>query len=127
MTTALRTTQLAALAVFAACSNTTEPAGGNGVTAVYRNERIAVTNRRDAPVYTFVIGRNAAAVTDWIPCVQDAVCPPIQPGTTREINPIISLQGESEVLVYWWQRTFGPEGGQRDSIRNFVVKLPGRR
>ncbi|HYW32502.1 MAG TPA: hypothetical protein VE869_13420 [Gemmatimonas sp.] len=124
MKSRLCTLMIAALASSAACSSTTAPAGGDGVTAVYVNERVAVTNRRDAPVFTFVIGRNAAAVTDWIPCVQDALCPPIHPGTSQRINPLISLGGETEVLVYWWQRTFGPEGGQADSIRNFVVKLP---
>jgi hypothetical protein len=88
---------------------------------------LLLTNAGAEPVFTFVVGRETAALIDWIPCVDAARCPPIAPGATRR-EPRPTRPGgapEGEALVYWWRAAPGPGDAPRpDRIRVIVVRLP---
>lgn len=116
-----RAVLMVGIAMISACGSSTAPLGTDGVAAGKQGERVAVTNGRTAPVFAFVIGRNASASADWLPCTNAEVCPPVQAGETKQFNPIISLAGEREVLVYWWHAVDSPTGRKPDSIRTIVV------
>ena len=108
------------------CSSSTEVAIG-GVVANAEPGQIAITNRTGALVYTFVLGRNASALVDWIPCSDPATCAGLEVGGTRRVPNPSSLgtsPPETEALVYWWHLVPAPGGGFKpDSIRVGVVRL----
>lgn len=116
-----------ALATFAtlACSGTTDPTRIGGVDAVSRDGNLEVTNRTDAPVFTFIIGRETSALADWVPCVDAARCPPIPPGESRRQANSRKIDGsrEKEAVVSWWHAVATPNGLHPDSIRSAVVPL----
>ena len=108
---------------------TTGPASGETIYAVAREQRILITNVTRQPIFTFVVGRNAAALINWAPCFAAPSCPPLVPGQTRHAPyPEPSLAGgrerEREALVYWWHAIQGRDGVVRpDSIRVRIVTL----
>ncbi len=113
---------IAMLAAFVAAAACDTPFGLrelNGVSADARNQQVVVTNNSASPVFTFVIGRVIEMRTDWIPCVDAARCPPIQPGTSR-VYPYETLMrepGEKEVVVRWWRAV--PDGSGVPHARDF--------
>lgn len=113
--------------VAAACtSSPTAPLQRGTVTAAVRSARIAVTNGTDAPVFTFTVGQRAAAVINWVPCVDDAQCPAVAPGATAEAAYPAAYQGTAErvAVVYWWHAMRGGDGALRaDSVRAIQVGL----
>src|SRR5687767_13666321 len=118
---------LAAILVsLVACGDGTEPTQIGGVEAVARLGQIEITNRTTSPVFTFVIGRESAALVDWIACVNAAVCPPLAPNDIKRVPYPKKTDGrpEREALVYWWHAVLGSNGQQRpDSIRVGIVPL----
>lgn len=108
-----------------ACSGTTDPTRIGGVYAVSRDGNLEVRNRTDAPVFTFIVGRETANLIDWFPCVDAARCPPIPPGESRrQANPRkIDGSREKEAVVSWWHVVATPNGLHPDSIRSAVVPL----
>ena len=125
-----RTFQAAAFVALAAlsqlaCSTSTAPVIRDGVIASSMSDKVTVTNARTKPVFVFAIGRNAAAVVDWRPCVSERECPPIAAGDSREyvINPLTSSYHETEALVYWWQAVTRNGVLEPDSVRFMVVPL----
>ena len=107
----------------------TGPAGGETIYAVAREQRISITNVTRQPIFTFVVGRNAAELINWAPCVAAPSCPPLAPGKTRHAPyPARYLadgrEREREALVYWWHAIRGRDGVVRpDSIRVRIVTL----
>jgi len=97
--------------------------------AVAREQRILITNVTRQPIFTFVVGRNAAELINWAPCVAAPSCPPLAPGKTRHAPyPARYLadgrEREREALVYWWHAIRGRDGVVRpDSIRVRIVTL----
>lgn len=112
------------LAVALACSSPTAVEMG-GVIADARNGNITITNRRLEPVYTIVMGRNAAAVADYVLCVNPQACESIAPNGSRSI-PYPNLTGyqETEAIVHWYHLVPDPQGGFKpDSVRTGIVPL----
>jgi hypothetical protein len=108
-----------------ACSSSTAPLVMEGVIVAPRSNRLAVTNGRSRPIFTFAVGRNAAALVDWFPCVDATSCPPIAQGDTRMLTYHRDGTGmpEREALLYWWHAVPGPNGLRPDSIRVMIVRL----
>ena len=112
-------------AMIASCSSSTGPVALEGVIASATQSKVAITNRRTRPVYVFVVGRNAAALIDWLPCVTGPGCQSVAVGSTKEfeINPLLSSYHETEALVYWWHSTTRDGTLQADSVRAMVVPM----
>ena len=98
----------------------------NGVAAEARNQRVVVANRSGTAVFTMIIGRNAETRVDWMPCVDAARCPPIQPGESQ-VHPYASLvldTGEKEVIVHWWHTaTDGSGVTHAVDLQSLIVPL----
>jgi hypothetical protein len=112
------------LAVAVGCSSPTAVEIG-GVLADARHGNITITNRTVQPVYTIVIGRNAAAVADYMLCVNPQTCDGIAPSDFRTI-PYSKLTGiqETEAIVHWYHLVPNAQGGFKpDSIRTGIVPL----
>lgn len=108
------------------CATSTGPQN-DAVDAVSREQDIAITNRTRRDIYTFVVGREAAARINWAPCVSGPSCVPLPPGETRRA-PFTTAQriasAEREVLVYWWHSVRGPDGTRGPgSIQVEIVPL----
>ena len=102
------------------CASPAAPVEIGGVEAVVQGGEIEITNWTSEPVFTFVIGRELAALALWGPCVDAAKCPPIPAGGQRRVA---FPAGEKEALVYWWHAVPARDGSLRpDSIRAGVVK-----
>lgn len=112
------------LASSLACSDATGVEIG-GVIANAESGQIAITNGTSRPVYTFVIGRQFAALALWAPCTNPSTCEAIAPGATRRVpNPSFPGIVETEAIVNWWHLVPDPAGGFKpDSIRSGVVQL----
>lgn len=105
-------TILGAFVVGGACYTPSGLRELNGVAAEARNQQVVVANNSTSAVFTMVIGRNAQARVDWMPCVDLARCSPIQPGESQ-VHPYGTLildPGEKEVVVYWWRAVTGGAG-----------------
>lgn len=120
-----RLATVTAAAALLACTST-GPGSVGDVTAIARRGEIEITNATNLPVFTFVIGRNAAAVSSWMACADQALCPPLPPGG-RRTEPYPAPVGgvpEREALVYWWHSARDSNGGLvPDSIRYRIVVL----
>lgn len=117
---------VAVLVLLAGCSTTTFTLGGPLAIRTGAGE-VQLDNRTNAPVYTFVIEREAAARTDWVACTNPATCDAIAPGQERRIayDDIPGYEtGDDEAIVYWWHLMPAPGGGfAPDSLRSEVVRL----
>lgn len=108
------------------CGSGTAPVYRGGVEAIARDQKIDVMNRTERPVFTFVVGRDLAALINWAPCVDAVRCPPIPPGSIRsEAYPQVrSGVAEREAIVYWWHAIRGADGTlHADKIRGRLVTL----
>ena len=106
-----------------ACGSSTAP---SDVIPLRDEYAVVIRNRTNAPMFTFVVGRQAAALVDWFPCVDAVRCPPIMPGraATRTVNGTLERIREREALVYWWHAVGRPDGTVgHDSVRYVVVEL----
>lgn len=98
----------------------------NGVSVSAGNQQVIVTNKSSSPIFTFVIGRQIEARTDWIPCVDEVRCAPIQVGESRvyPYKTIMRESGEKEVVVRWWHVVRDEAGLARPSdFGSLVVTL----
>ena len=106
---------LALLLATGGCAATTGLDSG-AVQAIDREQAIAITNWTRGDIYTFVVGRGAAALINWAPCVSGPSCAPLPAGATRRVPypsaPLIDT-AEREVLVYWWRAVRGGDGRLR--------------
>lgn len=110
----------------AGCSALTAPTPAVAVGADALAKRIVITNRSRRPVFTFVVGRRAAALILWAPCVGAPGCGHVEPGGTRTEPYPGQEQGEAEqeAIVHWWHAVPDGHGGLRpDSIRSLIVPL----
>ena len=127
-----RTTRTLAAAAMAtalallACSREPTSADDGLLEARLTSGGIRLTNHASAPVYTFVIGAHAAAVSNWAPCTNASICPPIPPaGATVVPPPRFGGEREGRALVYWWFARRGSDGSLHpDRIRVVSVDLP---
>lgn len=95
---------LAVLMAVTACDNAFGLRQSDGVSAGARNQQVVVTNNSAGPIFLIVLGRISETRTDWIACVDEARCSPLQVGGTR-VYPYGTLMrdpGEKEVVVRWW-------------------------
>jgi len=117
---------IALVTLFSACNFFSAPARLDGLSAFARDQRIWLVNQTSSPVFTIVLGRNAAAYTDWAACVDRSECPPISPRAQRDVPYPLASHGvpEHEALVYWWHATLGSDGVMKPgSIRVAIVQL----
>ena len=75
---------LALLLATGGCAATTGLDSG-AVQAIDREQAIAITNWTRADIYRFVVGRGAATLINWAPCVSGPSCAPIPAGTSRRV------------------------------------------
>jgi hypothetical protein len=110
----------------AACSSPVEPAAVNLDQVIFtpRAPNIRISNRTFAPVYTFIVGRNASAVVDWFPCVRED-CPSIPPFTTvtKRYDESFIDASETEALVYWWHAEVVNGERRAGVVRSGVVRV----
>lgn len=111
---------LACAVTLAACSLAGDDDGT--VTASATPPTLTVTNQTENTVYTFVVGREAAAQINWSPDVKGDGLPP---GEQRRIRyaDIFKSASEEEAIVYWW--TAVTHDGERvpGSLHTIVVAL----
>jgi hypothetical protein len=117
---------VAVLVSLAGCGTATFSLGGPLAIRAGAGD-LQLENRTSAPVYTFVIERETAAVANWAPCTNPATCEAIAPGQQRRIayDDIPGYEpGDDEAIVYWWHLIPAPGGGfATDSMRSEVVPL----
>jgi hypothetical protein len=115
-----------ALVSFAACESSTFRREGALAIETGSNQ-VRLHNRTDAPVYTFVIEREAAARTDWGTCSNPNTCDGIDPGEHRTIgyDDIAGYgAGAKEAIVYWWHLIPNPGGGYSpDELHSEIIQL----
>ena len=122
--TLCRSAAMALLVSASGCRDATGVLDDGGILAVARNQHILITNKTQKPIFTFVVGRNSAALINWHPCVEGPLCPPLLPGHVRSEPYPAAGFGEREVVVYWWVAVRGPGGVmQADRIRARIVAL----
>ena len=90
--------------------------GQQGVVADASQDMVDVLNCTNAPIYTFIVGRDTAALILWAPSVDGDG---LEEGA-RAAYPIDDILGgttEEELIVFWWhsrivdgERTFGTVG-----------------
>ena len=118
----------AAVAVLAivACSSPVEPPAINVEQVIFapREPTIRITNRTDAPVYWFIVGRKASALVDWRPMVCDE-CPSIAPNATvsRRYDESLIDASEREAFVYWWHAVIVDGERRPGVVRNGIVRV----
>ena len=108
------------------CSAISGPSSTDQVAASARNGQIEVRNNSQEAAFIFVLGREAAAYTDWIACADPTACTPIAAGSRRSVAyPSSQVRAnEREALVFWWHAVRGMDGDFRpDSIRSVIVPL----
>src|SRR5687768_15479205 len=89
-----------------------------------QSSTLRLTNRRDAPIFVNVMGRVAADHSNWAPCTDAEVCPPIAPGAVRNVAWPSGIGGEVEyeAVVFWWHAVAAEDGTmQPDSIRAVII------
>jgi hypothetical protein len=86
---------------------------------------LVLTNVHSRPIFSFAIGSERAAVTDWYPCLDPSVCDNLQPGQSRTIVLTDSyFDGETEAIVYWWQSVRDSDGTYHmDGFHSHVVPI----
>jgi hypothetical protein len=117
---------VAAIVVAQACDSPSGLRELNGVAAEARNQQVVVANNSGSAVFTMIIGRNAETLVDWIPCVDVASCPPIQPGQSRarSYESLLLGPGEKEVIVHWWHAaTDGSGVAYATDFHSLIVPL----
>jgi hypothetical protein len=117
---------LVVLSATTGCSSVSGPSSTDRVDARARNGQIEVLNNSDQPAFIYLIGRDAAAYTDWIACADASACTPIPAGGRRTLLYPSSQVGvgEREAIVYWWHAVKGADARFRpDSIRSLIVPL----
>ena len=114
---------LALLFATAACDSTTAPVNVAGVEARVANGELVIHNATPNPVFTMAVGREAAALVDWIPCADPDRCDPLAAGAVRKV-PLSQIIGgtEPELIFTWWHGVATPNGWKPDSIRSAIVK-----
>jgi hypothetical protein len=84
-----------------ACADSTGPINLHGVNVWSKSDAVVIANFSSEPIYSFAIGRDLAAVTDWGPCV-DATCGLLESGQIRSTPNSQFASSETSVIVYWW-------------------------
>ena len=119
----------AATLLAGACDLPLELSAGDSLEIQVSRSSIRLENNLAEPVYTFLIERQAAALTDWIACSVPDECDGIAPGRSRRVDyrDIVGYdRGDREAIVYWWVLVPDPGGGHRvDGFRSRVVRLAG--
>lgn len=114
---------LALLFVTDACSSGTAPVDVGGVQVRVASGELVIHNGTASPVFSIAMGREIAALIDWIPCADPDRCNPLAAGAVRHV-PLATINGgaERELLFYWWHGVATPNGWGPDSIRSAIVK-----
>jgi hypothetical protein len=92
------------LPVVQGCGNATAPDARESVRVTREATSLAITSQSAKPVFLFVIGQEMATRTDWLPCVEERICPPLAPGGTQRVAYPSALipATEQAALVVWW-------------------------
>jgi hypothetical protein len=88
----------------------TSPSGESRVTVTVSTDTLVITNRTDAPIWTFVAGQQALITMLWAPRLDGEG---IAPGESEQVAIADIAKGpdEQEVIVYWWPAV--RENGER--------------
>lgn len=111
------------------CESALGPSSTGTLSVEVEAGSLVLTNRTDAPVYTFVIDGALAMRALWAPCTDPRRCTAIAPGARRTV-PVEELAGyeagrEQTLLVYWWHLVPADRGAFRpDSLRVEPARLP---
>ena len=114
------------LLVILGCTDPTGPIPGSlWVQAI--PPALQLTNQSPAPVYSFVIESQTAALVNWAPCADPSRCSGLAPGGSLHL-PYTDIAGYTpgarQAIVYWWHLvpSDGP-GFRTDSIRAVMIGL----
>ena len=101
----------AALLLGAACGSPTGPATFLPLRVTAEDSTLALQNVSDQVVFYFVYERQAAALIDWAPCIDQSRCPSLAPAA-RATVPYTTIggymAGKTEAIVWWWYAVPGP-------------------
>jgi len=111
--------------LLAACNSSTQPQRDAVLSISVSEPNIVITNNGSKPVFTMVLGKNYAALGDWFPCVDEAICTPIPPHgkQTRTFGDAGIDESETEALVYWWFAVMKDNVPTHDSIRLTTIRV----
>ena len=110
--------------LFIACEHTTKPQSHTGEVVVRSaSSKLHITNKTDAPIYYFVVGRVSAASINWV--AFSNVSNRIVKDSTMSIpyNDIYRGEHEKEVIVHWWHAARPGTAARGDEIHGIVVEL----
>lgn len=97
------------------------------VTVVKGGSLVRIANGREAPIFFFVVEREAAAVINWGPCTDPETCPRVDPGEigVLEVTAIAGFRPNAEEAILYWWHLIPTEGDEfaADEIRNAVFDL----
>ena len=102
---------VAALLLGAACSSPDGPDASHPLRVNARAGTLQVANVSGQRVFYFIYERQGAALINWAPCVDQAQCSSVAPGT-RDTVPYSSIggyaPGKTEAILWWWYAIPGP-------------------
>jgi hypothetical protein len=117
---------LAVPLLLAACGQPAAPVT-DGTLAVRADPPVLrLSNRGDVVIYWTAMEAEFASRVDWIPCVDPARCPSLEPGQTRALpyEEIAGYEpGAEEAIVYWWRLVPRGNGFATDDIHTVRVRL----
>ena len=97
------------------------------ITVVKGGSLIRIANGREAPIFFFVVERQASAVINWDPCTNPETCPRVDPGEIEmlEVTAIAGFRPDAEEAILYWWHLIPTEGDEFavDEIRNAVFDL----
>lgn len=114
---------VAAVLVFG-CDSPAGPFGGPEVVAEVKDNHVNLYNKSSTKVFYFVIGQDAVAYTDWVPCVTSN-CVSLEPGHSAAVTfPRLSIPAsEKKAIVYWWQAVPDGTASKPGVVQSFTVPL----
>ena len=95
----------------AACTSPSTPAVTDLLTVTARSDTLQIDNASAQRVFFFIYERQAAALIDWAPCVDESRCSSVAPGAGVTV-PYSAVggyaSGKTEAIVWWWYAVPGP-------------------
>ncbi len=98
-------------------------ASDEAISARSFNQSVLITNRTEARIYYFVVGRATSASINWVPHLN--LDQSVARGRTASLRhaEIFRSPDEDEVIVFWWTRVRTVDGFRPGEVHGLVVAL----